>query len=300
MPGCIALLSQLTALPGASADTDISKELSVSISHRNDNLNWNIAGSTVDVLSELKWEDMSIAQLQTAGEIHLKNELRVRASLGYGVVNSGTNQDSDYKGNNRTQEFSRSISDAGGDVLDASIGLGQKLHLRDLSAGKSFYLTPFLGLSVHQQNLTMTNGVQVIPASGPFPGLSSSYDAQWMGPWWGAEALIETERGWSVKANLEYHLIDYSANANWNLRADLVHPISFKHTAKGDGILMSLGASYPFKKNWKMDFTLERHNWSTNAGNDQIFLADGTIGYARLNAVNWDSTAYFFGIVREF
>ena len=298
--GFVVFISLLLVPPVVYAAADMSGELSVGISQRKDNLNWSIAGSTVNVLSELKWENMSITQLQAAGEIHLKNDRRVRAKLGYGVIDSGTNQDSDYNGNNRTQEFSRSISNAGGNVLDASIALGKKLLLRDLSAGKSFYVTPFVGLSINQQNLTMTDGVQIIPASGPFPGLASSYDAQWIGPWLGAEALIEAERGWSIMANLEYHLADYSASANWNLRTDLAHPVSFRHTATGAGFVMSLGASYPVKKNWEMEFTLVRQNWSTNAGSDQVFLADGTFGYMRLNAVNWDSTAFYFGIIREF
>ncbi|MGC2049818.1 MAG: hypothetical protein WA635_14560 [Gallionella sp.] len=284
----------------------MSGELSVSVSQRDDNLSWNIAGSAVNILSELKWENMSIAQFQVSGEIRLGNESRVRAKLGYGMVNSGTNQDSDYNGNNRTMEFSRSISTAGGDVLDASIGLGKKLNLRELSKGNSIHVTPLVGLSIHQQNLTMTDGVQIISAApsttplGPFPGLDSSYDARWIGPWLGAEALIETERGWSMMANVEYHLVDYSASANWNLRADLAHPVSFKHVATGDGIVMSLGVSYPVNKSWKMDLILERQNWSTQAGNDQVIMADGTVGNTRLNAVNWDSTAYYFGIIREF
>jgi len=304
--GFFVLISLLLVHPVVYAATDLSGELSVSISQRNDNLNWNIAGSTVNVLSELKWENMSIAQFQVSGDIHLDNDRRVRAKLGYGAVNSGTNQDSDYNGNNRTQEFSRSISKAGGDVLDASIGLGKKLHLRELSKGKSLYVTPLVGLSIHQQNLTMTDGDQIISTApstvplGPFPGLASSYDARWMGPWLGAEALIETELGWSMKANVEFHLVDYSASANWNLRADLAHPVSFKHAATGTGFVMSLGASYPVNKNWKMDFTMERQNWSTQSGSDQVFLADGTVGYTQLNAVNWDSTAYHFGIIRKF
>jgi hypothetical protein len=307
-PGFVVLISLLFH-PAAAvyAATEVSRELSVSISQRNDNLNWNIAGSTVNVLSELKWENMSITQFQVAGEIHLNNDRSVRARVGYGAVNSGTNQDSDYNGNNRTQEFSRSISNAGGDVLDASIGLGNKLYLRELGKGQSLYVTPLVGLSIHQQNLTMTDGVQVISAApsstvplGPFPGLNSSYDARWIGPWFGAEALIETERGWSIMANLEYHLVDFSASANWNLRADMAHPVSFKHSATGSGFIMSLGASYPVKSKWKLDLILERQSWSTQAGSDQIFMADGTVGYTRLNEVNWDSTAYYFGVGREF
>ncbi|MEO8331360.1 MAG: hypothetical protein ABI479_02930 [Gallionella sp.] len=304
--GIATLISLLGFLPAISSANDISKELSVSISQRKDNLNWSIAGNTVNVLSELKWENMSITQLQAAGEFHLKNDWQIRARMGYGVIDSGGNQDSDYSGNNRTQEFSRSNNKAGGDVFDVSFGFGKKLRLRDLSAGRTFYVTPLGGLSIHQQNLTMTDGVQTLSALpstiplGPFPGLASNYDAQWMGPWLGAEALIETAQGWFMIANAEYHLIDYTASANWNLRADFAHPVSFTHTATGEGIVLSLGASYRVGKNWKMSFKMERQNWSTGAGSDAVFLADGTMGYAHLNAVNWDSTAYNFGIARQF
>ncbi len=298
--GGVAFLLLLAALPDASAGVDISKELSLSVNQRNDNLNWNIAGSSVNVLSELKWENMSITQLQAVGDIRFKGDLKIRGKLGYGMVGSGSSQDSDYNGDNRTQEYSRSISNVSGDVFDASISLGKIFYLSGLQAGQFFTLSPFVGLSVHQQNLTMKDGVQIIPASGPFPGLDSSYDAQWIGPWWGAEAAIETKRGWVIKANFEYHLLDYSASANWNLRTDMAHPVSFIHDANGDGIFISLGTTVPVRKHWRMEFFLEYGNWSTGAGSDQVFLADGTVGYTRLNEVSWDSSAYRFGIVREF
>jgi len=304
------MLSQLVVLPVVSAATDIPVSLSVSAGHRMDNLNWSIAGNTINVLSELKWEGLAIAQLQLAGELQLKNDRRLRARLGSGTIVSGTNQDSDYNGNNRTQEYSRSNNKAGGDVFDASIGIGKTLRMRDMGAGRSVHVTPFVGLSLHQQNLTMTDGVQTISLApstsplGPFPGLASSYDAQWMGPWLGAEARVETEQGWAMMAYAEYHLVEYSAKANWNLRTEPVtgfaHPVSFMHTATGQGIVLSLGAAYPVGKSWKINFTLDHRQWTTRAGSDRVYFADGTVGYARLNAVNWDSTAYNVGIVRQF
>lgn len=309
MSGCFASISLLLVLPIASAAIDTPMTLSVSAGQRKDDLNWSIAGMTnagnmVNVLSELKWENLAISQFQVAGEFHLKNDRRLRARVGYGVIGSGTNQDSDYNGNNRTQEYSRSNNKAGGNVFDASVGMGKMLRLRDLSPGKSLYVTPVVGLSLHRQNLTMTNGVQTVPALGPFPGLASSYDAQWMGPWLGAEARVETEQGWSVMANAEYHLAEYSAKANWNLRTEPVtgfaHPVSFRHTATGDGFVLSLGASYPVGNNWKMNFTMEQRKWTTRAGSDQVYRADGTVGYGYLNAVHWDSTAYNLGIERKF
>lgn len=300
LPSCVVLISQLVVLPAVRADTELPMTFSVSTGQRKDNLNWNIAGSTVSVLSELKWENMAIAQLQAEGKFNLKNDRWLRVKLGYGVINSGTNQDSDYSGNNRTQEFSRSNSKAGRDVLDTSIGIGKKLRLHELSAGRVIYVTPFFGLSINQQNLTMTDGVQTIPPSGSFPGLASSYDSQWVGPWLGAEALLETERGWAMMANAEYHLVMYSAKGNWNLRTDLAHPVSMKHTATGQGIVLYLGASYPVGKNWKINFMLEQQQWTTWAGKYQVYSADGTVLSGRLNAVNWDSTSYNFGIVRRF
>jgi hypothetical protein len=309
MPGCVALISLLAVPQAVSAATYVPMTLTVSAGQRKDDLNWSIAGNGVNVLSELKWENLAITQLQAAGEFHLKNDLRLRARLGYGVIDSGANQDSDFDGNNRTLEFSRSNNKAGGDVFDASIGFGKKLRLRDLSAGKSFYVTPFVGLSMHRQNLTMTDGVQTIssastPPLGSFPGLASSYDAQWMGPWLGAEALVETEGGLAMMVNAEYHLVEYSAKADWNLRTDPItgfaHPVSFRHTATGEGFVFSLGASYPVAKSWKINFTLEHQQWTTRAGSDWVYFADGTVGLARLNAVNWDATACNLGIVRYF
>jgi len=300
MPACVALILQMAVLSDADAASDMPRDLSISIGQRKDNLNWNIASSTVNVLSELKWENMAIFQLQAAGELHLKNDRRLRAMLGYGVIGSGTNQDSDYNGNNRTLEFSRSNNKAGGNVLDASIGIGKVLRLHNLSAGKLLYVTPLVGVSMHRQNLTMTDGVQTIPATGPFPGLASSYDALWMGPWVGAEVMVETERGWDVRARADYHVAKFSAKANWNLRLDLAHPVSFRHTATGSGIALSLEASYPAGKNLKAIIWLEHHQWTTRAGSDRMHFADGTVGYARLNGVNWNSTSCNFGFVRKF
>src|SRR3989304_5599368 len=210
LPSCVALILLLAVPQAVSAATYVPMTLSVSAGQRKDNLNWSIAGNGVNVLSELKWENLAIAQLQAVAEFHLKNDLRLRARLGYGVIDSGNNQDSDYDGNNRTLEYSRSNNKAGGDVLDASIGFGKRLRMRDLSAGRSFYVTPFVGLSMHRQNLTMTDGVQTIssastPPLGPIPGLASSYDAQWMGPWLGAGALGETGQGWAVLAKRGEH-----------------------------------------------------------------------------------------------
>ena len=294
------LVSILAALPAVRASTDAPMDLAVSVGYREDNLDWNIAGNGVNVLSELTWKNMVIAHTQVAARFNFKHDWQVHTELGYGAITSGANQDSDYNGNNRALEFSRSNNKTGGNVADASIGIGKTLRLLDQTVGKFIYITPFAGLSVHQQNLTLTDGVQTIPALGPLTGLNSSYDAQWQGPWIGVDALIETGHSVSLVASAEYHWASYTAQANWNLRDDLAHPVSFKHTAKGQGVVLSGGVSYLVTQDWTVNVTLKHRKWTTRAGSDWTYLADGSTGFTRFNAANWDSTAYNIEIVHRF
>lgn len=280
--------------------TDKPFEFLLEAGSRKDHLDWNIAGGSVNILSELKWENLKIAQLSAAARLNIDADWSLRGKLAYGRVNSGSNQDSDYDGNNRTLEFSRSNNKGGGEVRDGSIGLGRTLRLLNYADGNFLSVTPLVGLSIHQQNLTMTEGFQTLPATGSFPGLDSSYDAKWQGPWVGMDALLDSGGDWSLTATGEYHWADYSAHANWNLRPDFSHPVSFVHTAKGQGLLLAAGATYLVSKDWKVGFSVEAQQWNTGAGIDQTFISDGSVGYSLLNGVNWESTAINLGVHYRF
>ncbi|NIQ93167.1 MAG: TonB-dependent receptor, partial [Desulfuromonadales bacterium] len=87
------------------------------------------SGSTPNILSELTWDDLRSFQL--AAETEMVRSLRPRVSTvlmgrtSYGWIVSGENQDSDYAGDNRTLEWSRSNNDAGnGHVFDLEGGVG--------------------------------------------------------------------------------------------------------------------------------------------------------------------------------
>ncbi len=296
----------LTLWPALQAVADTTAELSLNLARREDNLNWNIAGNSVNVLSELTWRKLAIMQLSFDALVNFPNRLRLSSRLGYGRINSGLNQDSDYDGNDRTQEFSRSNNKSGGNVVDASIGLGKTFEVWRSQGEIKVDLVPIVGLSIHQQNLTMKDGVQVVSASptspplGPIGGLDSSYKAQWMGPWWGLDARWETGRRLSLDAAIEYHLVDFSAKADWNLRTDFAHPVSYTHQASGEGLVVGMCALYAVNERWTMKLKVERQRWKAHAGTDLVFLSDGTTGYARLNEVNWDSSEVRIGLTRRF
>lgn len=275
-------------------------EYSLGVGYRKDNLKWSVAMGGVNTASELSWDETVIAQIRVSARANLGNDWFVRGLYITGAVKSGTNRDSDYAGSDRTQEYSRSDSKTGGSVGDVSLGLGRRLHLFGQEYGGRFYLSPLAGLSIHKQALTMYEGRRTIPFSASLTGLDNSYDAQWSGAWIGADALWEIGRNVSLNATAEYHRVDYLAQANWNLRSDFAHPVSFEHDAKGHGGVFSIGISYRFSRNLLLNSLLDYQRWHTNAGSDRTFFSYGTTGYNTLNSVNWDSTSISFGAVYQF
>lgn len=281
-------------------ESDLPFEYSLGAGYRKDNLTWSIAQGGVNVASEVSWRNVVIAQIRAAGKLNLGTDWLIRGIYSTGAVRSGTNQDSDYAGSNRTQEFSRSENRAGGAIRDISIGLGRKIRLFDSDSAGAMYIIPLAGLSIHQQSLTMYEGRQTIPSSMPISGLGNSYDTRWKGSWLGLDALLGVGKRVSLNATVEWHRVDYSAEANWNLRNDLAHPVSFKHVAKGKGLLVSGGASYRFSRNFLLNALVEKQKWSTSPGYDQTNFSYGATSFYTLNPVAWDSTSAFLGAVYQF
>ncbi|MCG6908790.1 MAG: autotransporter outer membrane beta-barrel domain-containing protein [Deltaproteobacteria bacterium] len=281
--------------PWAETGIDIGFHL------RRDALDWNIAGqkdgTNPNVLSELTWDDLVVYELSLGFSTLIKKRIRFKGYLNYGRIVDGENQDSDYQADDRREEFSRSNNDAGdGSTFDVSLGAGYALQL----GTEVITFIPMAGLSLHRQNLTMTDGYQTItwdqgPSLGPFSGLDSSYEAQWWGPWIGLDVTLDIDTGWKAlpqvfpHAGVEYHWAEYYAQADWNLRDDFEHPKSFEHDARGTGVRMMVGIGTQFNENWSMEFGYAQQRWSATDGIDRVFFSDGTRAETRLNEVNWKS-----------
>jgi len=283
------------------ADIDVSTGL------RNDNLDWNkagdIEGNNPTVLSELKWNDLEIWQLglDTKFEVSRNDYDSLGFFMGfkfdYGEIYNGKNTDSDYLGDNRTNQFSKITSKSDdGDVLDVSLFFGPDLT----SNNPRYSIIPLIGYSYHEQNLTLTDAYIEIPSIGSYTGLDSRYETEWKGPWLGVffESLIREEL--KVSSQIEYHWADYSAMADWNLREDLQHPRSFDHQADGSGVLLDLNIDYLLFENWQIGIQGTYQDWETDAGTERAFLADGTVLSTRLNEVNWDSVSIGLKMVYSF
>lgn len=308
------------SVPYAAAE-DLPAGMSLSLGYRVDALDWNIngagnqAGSEPNILSELEWRDMDILQLKARFNKTNRDGYYFRGSFSYGWAMDGENQDSDYAGDNRSLEFSRSLSDIDDStVMDLGGGLGYTLFL---GANEDIRLIPIVGYSYHRQELNMRNGNQILWNSanaavynpgivgsvplGPFSGLNSSYDAHWSGPWLGVDLIMDLQTGSTFFARVEAHKANYFAEANWNLRSDFAHPVSFEHEADGYGWVLELGWMKELSRHyWSWGVTTSFQSWSTDAGTDRTFFADNSYSEGRLNEVNWTSSNINFTLSKSF
>jgi hypothetical protein len=273
-------------------------DFSLGTDYRRARLDWNIAGSlagtTPNILSELTWSDLDIAQITGAAQITVVDRIVLQGRAVYGAVLSGKNQDSDYYGDNRTQEFLRSNSKGGGEIGEGSIAVGYHWRPYIAVVKRYIHVTPLLGYSRDLQYLTVSDGRQTIPSTGPIASLDSNYNAEWSGPWLGLNLRLEADARNSVIINAEYHRADYYAEANWNLREDLAHPVSFKQWTQGYGVIVSLAFRRAVAEHWDLAARMEAQNWRGRAGVDTLYTINTTTKVlqptaTRLNEVNWRS-----------
>ena len=284
-------------------------ELQLGSGYRSGELDWNIAAPSgnPDVLSELEWKELEIFQTEAQGQVWFGSanwpnlSLCIKGSAAYGWIVNGKNRDSDYAGDDRTQEFSRSENNGdGGNLLDLSIAAGPQVKLWQ---GK-LAMALLAGWSYHEQNLEISDGQQTIAinpdALGPIPGLDSSYDTKWWGPWLGTDLNWHLSERTTLRGAFAWHFADYEAKANWNLRENLAHPVSFRHYANGRGLTLGLGLEYQLSSVWLLGLSYDYQNWQTDDGDSYSYAADGSSGRTRLNEVNWCSQSILLNLGYRF
>lgn len=302
--------------PSASASASerhsmIQGTVSLETGYRKDDLDWNIAGNingnTPNILSELTWEDLESYQIRLTGAMDIQQQLIIKGSIAYGNIYNGKNQDSDYNGDNRTLEFSRSNNSSDdGSLWDLYFGIGPRFDF-----GLNYFnMVPMVGYSLHMQNLSITDGYQTIDTvdndPGPFAGLDSSYETVWQGPWLGIDLELNAMQPlWIFRearfhVSYEYHWATYYAEANWNLRSDFEHPKSFEHDASGYGIVYAMGATVFLSEQLSLALSYDYHQWETDKGSDIVYLTDGTTSITRLNRVRWNGSALYLGVAYYF
>lgn len=278
--------------------------------YRTSELVWNIPGAPpVNVLSELKWENISGYQIEPKIEYNQKTGLlkglNIQASINKSITTSGENQDSDYDGANRTLEWSRSnnSSNAGhAEGFSASIGYAFNFGGNRERARTRF--TTLVGYAIQNQQFVQRDGFQTIwtddpSQQGPFY-LNSSYDMQLYMPFIGAELTSYFYDSHQLKISGRYSKASYVGTGHWNQRTDFAHPDSFVDNV--DGIAFLLGAEYAWEFYPQTQFTLSSHfNYFNGKDGYKIQNAsDGSVTWNYVNEATWHSLDYMAGLNYKF
>lgn len=244
--------------------------------YRQDRLEWELAGpdDVPTVMSKLTWKNLRIFDVEAQFRKITCYNLYFRGNADYGWIFDGDNTDSDYRAKNRRDraiEYSRSNNNAGkGQVYDASAGLGYFIRWCKLR------FAPLGGYSIHEQHLHLYNGYQSIDLDEPhfeghhFPGLNSTYNTRWHGPWAGLDMYYHINDQITLSGTFEYHWLHYRAKGNWNLRQDILG--DFIHTGFGDGYFGTLSLDYNFCSGWYLGALCKLSYAHLNNGKDKTVI----------------------------
>ena len=253
---------------------------------------WDIASSasattTPNILSELSFRDIrSLGYVINLGYMNrFDNNIAfvLEAEYADSRIRSGRAQDSDYASDNRTDEFSRSFSDIESDSINY-FSLATGIKTRWLNT-KGHYLSFLIGYKKHNVDITMTNGVVEIPeadAGSLIPGLNSTYNSEFRSIFAG----LSTEHVFSwgtIGFRYDLYYTDLKAEADWNLRTDFAHPVSFEQVGDGKGYAATLGYTYNHNRNWDYSIDYVVTKYHIQDGYDQTYFSDTTSFIVKLN-----------------
>jgi len=266
---------------------------------------WNIgagasANNTPNILSELTYEKLKSSgwgiNLGYLKKLNNQWAFNIEADIATSKIKNGDVQDSDYEGNNRTEEFSRSYADAEGDGINRkSLALGFKYRW---FSTKGHYAGILLGKQDYNFDILMVNGVQIIPdeySGMSIPNLNSTYESTFDSTFLSLSSEHVFEWG-TVGVRYEYHLAEFDAKANRNLREEFAHPVSFAHTAEGDGATLTIGSTYTLDRSWDVFATWTQRQFDFEDGYDHTFFADGESVVLRLNEVEYKAEVLQGGV----
>lgn len=286
--------------------------LAISTGYRRDNMRFAIGGKGYpNILSELDWQAPAL-QVRTDGGWTHRSGATIHGYLAYAsTLTDGAVRDSDYALDNRQAEFSRSRSDArGSEMFDALFGAGWRLPL-----GTTGGLTPLLGLARYESTYRSSNGRQTLSSAenaqrlgidnwnmplGSFTGLHSRYRPVWSSVWLGLDGDLKAGDRLTLSGSVKHHWFNYQAEANWNLRSDLAHPVSFRHQDNGQGWEAGIGAAIRLNGTHWLSLEATKRELKTRHGKDTTFFYNGASSTINLGEAVLDSWSAHLGYRHAF
>lgn len=275
----VAIFLLTSQIPGFSQNmyqgTDKKFEIQAGPDFRGENFNWSIDGTVngkyINVLSELKYNNIQAKGFYINGRYHLFKNIGLSLSYNKLFTISGKATDFDYDGADRTEPVTQLyLRSHQGNMRHLNTALHyQVLQNERTTAGIA------LGYGLNKELFYLLDDNN--------KALRSTYEAQWNGPVLQLEGLWNTTDKIYTTARLRGNYFKYKAQANWNLIETVEHPVSFEHAANGAGLDVGLGLGYRFTRLFTTGIEANYSHWATRLGSDKLYLLSGSVLSTNMN-----------------
>lgn len=254
-------------------------QVDVNTGYQQENFHWsiagNISGQNPNVLSELKWMKVGGQNAAASVNYNVYKRFVVYGDYSRQFISTGTVNDSDYGGDNRTNRtYNKTFNANKGSTSFWHLGVGYIIF-----NNRRVSLTPYIGYAQSKENLRLLG----TPDSNP--DLNSSYAPYWKGGFLKVKSTIKIINKLAFKADVAYNQVSYTSNGNWNLITSFQHPVSYHHNANGYGITAGGKLSYAISNHIAVQIGGGYFTWQTGNGTDQLYLNSGQVDKTQLNEV---------------
>ncbi|MEN5197364.1 hypothetical protein [Sphingobacterium faecium] len=264
-------------------------ELSYSLNPKitTNSLAWNIAGNSIgenpNVLSELIWKRITSIGTDLKVGMILKQKYTLDIGYSFNKTINGVVTDIDYDKDNRLGIVSKEQynSDRGNRYL-YNLKFGYLFH-------KNWGELIFFSMAeFSKNNYTLVNTSD---------GLFSKYSFDLIGGGVGLLTSIDLGDYLQLKITNSYLINQYNATADWNLRKDFSHPISFVHNTSISKLDNHSLLNYRISNHLKIGFFIELSKYFSNGwGVDKLYYSNKEVSFTRLNDVSFKIKTVGFSV----
>jgi opacity protein-like surface antigen len=293
-----ALLCTMAPAVAFSAPGADGVGVSVSLGMRSDTLNYTniISGYPNDDVEKMKFDLDDMTELRLSGDWVVFSGLLLNAEFAHARADGGKGREYGYyasyppPGHNRTIEtYSTSVKLKGSTATRYSVGGGWRFTLNPV-----FAVAPVAGYAWTEQNIRIKHGWDDDDGL-PVEGLNSRYKPRWHGPWLGAQVNVRGTDKLDFQVSAKHQWFKYRADANWNLRDDLRHPVSVRHSGDSRGWQLAAGVDWKFTPHHAVIAGMDWSRQRLSNGKDKTFHLDGTTETTKLSRLNADSWGAHIG-----
>lgn len=265
------------------AINDFSVLMATDIGYQQERMNWSVAPPPgfSDPLVTTKWSNVDLMRIKGRFDLISPSGVVLRTEGGYAWTISGNGQQSSLGVSANSNPANDGYS------WNASAGLGYRFRFKSRET-VAYSLTPLAGYAFQRQRFTL-QGAQ-----------TSTYNAEWGGPWLGTDATLSWLEDHEVFASAQYHWANYKGSGNWLQLADVIHPTSFQHKANATGIYGAVGYRYRWTPAWGVSLSMDYQKWQADSGQEQFYLSSGSVIQSTLSGITRESLGFNLGVNWKF